>query len=211
MGNTGFGKRRKGLARVLAFCLAPFAPSRLPCCLGLSCSPLTRLLSFSVSFSLPLSLSSSSFQPLLLSSSPPLLLSAGSSLLLRHLRYFDGSACAYVHVHFLIWDAGGIMCKFDQVGSNPISGCQGAQVTGSPSLFSFSPSSPLLPFSPSPSPRLLLSFSFSLLLLSSPSLLSPSPRERKRKEKSPPQGRGLGRSPSSQMVSTESTAEEKNF
>jgi hypothetical protein len=28
-------------------CLAPFAPSRLPCCLGLSCSPLTRLLSFS--------------------------------------------------------------------------------------------------------------------------------------------------------------------
>ena len=40
IGNTGFGKRRKGLARVLSPHLAPFAPSHLPCCLGLSCSPL---------------------------------------------------------------------------------------------------------------------------------------------------------------------------
>ena len=76
-------------------------------CLLLSSSPYRPF------FSAPVLLSSSP-------SSPPLLLSAGSSspsqvsctcscfllIRLRHLCYFDGSACAYVHVHFPIWDAG---------------------------------------------------------------------------------------------------------
>jgi hypothetical protein len=65
-----------------------------------------------------------------------------------------------------------------------------ARVTGSPSLFSFSPSSPLLPFSSSPS-SLLPSLLFSSL--SSPSLLSFLSREKEKKK--PPAGAGCGAEP----------------
>jgi len=109
--------------------------------------------------------------------------STSSSSLLRRF-----GMCIYVHVHFPIWDAGDIMFNFDQVGSNPISGCPGrARVTGFPSLFSFSTSSLLLPsllplllsfFSPSPS-----LFSFSPLSLSR--------RPGKKKEKKAPRRGGV--------------------
>jgi hypothetical protein len=65
-------------AKVVSPCssphLAPFAPSRLPCCLGLSCSPLGFSPYNSLSPSLFLSLS-----PVLFSPRPPLLLSVLSS------------------------------------------------------------------------------------------------------------------------------------
>ena len=109
--------------------------------------------------------------------------STSSSSLLRRF-----GMCIYVHVHFPIWDAGDIMFNFDQVGSNPISGCPGrARVTGFPSLFSFSTSSLLLP---SLLPLLLSFFS------PSPSLFSFSPLSLSRgRKKKPPAGAGSGAEP----------------
>ena len=118
-----------------------------------------------------------------------------------HLRYFDGfrHACACAFPEMGRW---GIMFKFDQVGSNPISGCRAPE---SPVLLLSSPSLLLPPFFLSLLPLLLSFLLFSsprsLLLLSSPS----SPGAKKK----PPAGAGSGAEPQFSNVSTESTAEGK--
>ena len=185
--------------------LAPFAPSRLPCCLGPSPALLSASLLNSLSPSLFLSLSPVLFSPRpplllsVLSSSPPLrwqllsftgqlylfLFSSNSTSSSLLLRRFGMCICACAFPDMGRW---GYNVQLRPSWFEPHIGLQGPRPGHRLSfslllLYFFSPSS----FSPSPSPLLLLSFAFSLLLLSSLTL----PGKEKEEEKKAPRRGGV--------------------